>query len=160
MRTILRRACKRRTIVTAHEAFGHVVARYHLDQQGIAGISPDQEPSAKRLAELADLVRRTGTTAIFTEELVSPRVADALAREAGGVRTETLNPLEGLSAAEQEAGDDWASIMRDNLTKLRTALGCSWRSVGSTEVPRRTRSGACSVSVVEALTGLFGQRGL
>ena len=66
-----------------------------------------------------------GITTIFTEELVSPRVADALAREAGGVKTETLNPLEGLTDREIARGDDWASVMRANLAKLRVALGCT-----------------------------------
>jgi zinc transport system substrate-binding protein len=119
------RDCKRRVIVTAHEAFGHLASRYDLVQQGIAGIAPDQEPDASRLADLADLVQRKGVTTIFTEELVSPRVADALAREAGGVKTETLNPLEGLTEREQRRGDDWASVMRANLTKLTAALGCT-----------------------------------
>jgi zinc transport system substrate-binding protein len=75
------------------------------------------------MATLASLVRRTGTTTIFTEELVSPRVADALAREAG-VRTAVLNPLEGLSAHERRAGDDYVSVMRRNLATLASALGC------------------------------------
>jgi zinc transport system substrate-binding protein len=72
---------------------------------------------------LASLVRRTGPTTIFTVELVSPRVADALAREAG-VRTAVLNPLEGLSAPERRAGDDYVSVMRRNLATLASALGC------------------------------------
>ncbi len=94
-------------------------------QEGIAGIAPDEEPNAQRLAELADLVRKNKITTIFTEELVSPKVADALAREAGGVKTETLNPLESLSDRESAQGDDWASVMRANLAKIRVALGCT-----------------------------------
>jgi zinc transport system substrate-binding protein len=116
--------CKRRTIVTAHEAFGYLAQRYDLTQEGIAGIAPDEEPNAQRIAELSDLVHTRGVTTIFTEELVSKRVADALAREAGGVKTETLNPLEGLTDAEVARGDDWASVMRQNLRKLQAALGC------------------------------------
>ena len=118
------RACDRRTIVTAHDSFGHLARRFGLEQVGIAGISPDEEPNASRLADLADRVLRDGITTIFTEELVSPRVADALAREAGGVRTATLNPLEGLTEAQARRGEDWASVMRVNLATLRAALGC------------------------------------
>src|ERR1700750_2616962 len=87
--------CDRTVIVTAHEAFGHLARRYGLRQEGVAGLSPDAEPDAKRIAQLTDLVKRLGVTTIFTEELVSPRIADTLAREAG-VKTETMNPLEGL----------------------------------------------------------------
>jgi zinc transport system substrate-binding protein len=116
--------CERNVIVTAHEAFGHLAARYGLEQQAIAGISPEQEPTPARLAELADLAEDEGVTTIFTETLVSPDVAETLAREAGGLRTAVLDPLEGLSDEEVAAGADYLSVQRDNLAKLRDALGC------------------------------------
>jgi zinc transport system substrate-binding protein len=55
---------------------------------------------------------------------VSSRIADTLAREAD-VRTETLNPLEGLTDRELAQGADYVSVMDDNLTKLRAGLGCA-----------------------------------
>lgn len=116
--------CERTVLVTSHAAFGHLATRYGLRQESIAGLSPEAEPNADRLASLAKLVVRTGTTTVFTEELVSPRVADALAREAG-VRTAVLNPLEGLTAPERRAGDDYVSVMRRNLSTLASALGCA-----------------------------------
>ena len=61
----------------------------------------------------------------FTESLVSPKVAQTLAREAGGLRTEVLNPLEGLTDRQVSRGESYASVMRANLAKLRTALGCT-----------------------------------
>jgi zinc transport system substrate-binding protein len=116
--------CRRRLIVTSHEAFGHLARRYDVRQEGVAGISPDAEPDPKRLADLADLVEREHVTVVFTEALVSPRIADTLAREAG-VRTETLDPLEGLTKRAQKRGENYVSVMDDNLNKLRAALGCS-----------------------------------
>lgn len=116
--------CDRRLVVTAHDAFGYLAAAYDLQQEGVAGLSPDTEPDPKRLAALADLVERKGVTTIFTEELVSPKIARTLAREAGGLRTDTLNPLEGLTAKEIARGDDYVSVMDRNLARLRRALGC------------------------------------
>jgi zinc transport system substrate-binding protein len=116
--------CDRRLVVTAHESFGYLAHRYELRQEGVAGLSPDAEPDPKRLAELADLAQRERVTVIFTEELVSPRIADTLAREVG-VRTDVLNPLEGLSEAERKRGADYFTVMDANLAKLRDALGCS-----------------------------------
>lgn len=118
------RDCDRRVIVTAHAAFGYLAARYELTLEPIAGVSPEAEPDPKRLAELADLVKREGVTTIFTEELVSPRVAETLAREAG-VKTAVLNPLEGLSSDDLARGENYVSVMKENLATLRTALGCS-----------------------------------
>ena len=110
--------CRLRVFVTAHDAFGRLADRYGLDQEPITGISPEAEPDARRLAQLADLVRQRGVTTIFTEELVSPRVAEALAREAG-VRTAVLDPLEG------RARGGYAAAMRRNLERLRAALDCT-----------------------------------
>jgi zinc transport system substrate-binding protein len=116
--------CERRTLVTAHDAFGRLAGRYDLEVIPIAGVDPEQEPNPKKIAELADVVKRFGVRTIFTEELVAPDVAETLAREAGGLRTETLNPLEGLSDQERDAGADYFTVMRDTLAKLRVALGC------------------------------------
>jgi zinc transport system substrate-binding protein len=118
------RECATRTLLTSHDAFGWLAARYDLEQHGVAGFEPDAEPDPSRLADLADLAEREGVTTIFTETLVSPRVARTLAREAGGLRTAVLDPLEGLDDERIEAGDDYVSVMRDNLEKLRTALDC------------------------------------
>ena len=117
--------CERDLIVTAHEAFAWLARRYGLRQQGIAGVDPDTEPSPDRLAQLADLAEREGVTTIFTEDLVSPKVARTLAREAGGVRVRVLSPLESLTGAQRERGDDYLDVMRANLGELATALDCA-----------------------------------
>lgn len=118
--------CERDHLVTAHAAFGYLANRFGLVQEAIAGVSPDQQPDPERLAELVDLVRREGVTTVFTEELVSPEVAETLAREAG-VDTGVLNPLESLTPQEAEAGDDYLSVMRKNLRALQEGLGCPIR---------------------------------
>ena len=116
--------CQRTLIVTSHAAFGYLSARYGLTQEPISGLSPDAEPTPQRLAELTDLVEGEGVTAIFTEELVSPKVAETLANEAG-VTTAVLNPLESLTPDEAAAGADYVAVMRTNLATLRSALGCT-----------------------------------
>lgn len=116
--------CDRRVLVTSHAAFGYLARRYSLTQEAIAGLEPDAEPNPRRMAELADKVRGGGTTTIFYETLVSPRVAESLAREAG-VQTAVLDPLEGLSDDDLRAGKTYVSVMKDNLGALRLALGCN-----------------------------------
>jgi zinc transport system substrate-binding protein len=116
--------CERRTIVVNHAAFGYLAAAYDLEQVAISGLAPDAEPDPARLAELRAFVLQQGVTTIFTEELVSPEVAQTLADEAG-VRTSVLNTLEGLTREELDGGEDYGSVMRDNLETLRNALGCS-----------------------------------
>jgi len=116
--------CDRRVIVTAHDAFGRLGARYDLRVESIAGISPEEEPDPRRIARLARLVRDEGITTVFTEELVSPQVAEVLARDAG-VRTDVLSPIESLTPEQRRAGEDYVSLMRRNLERIRTASGCA-----------------------------------
>jgi zinc transport system substrate-binding protein len=111
--------CERRQIVTSHNAFGYLAAAYDLEQVAITGLTPEDEPSPARLAEVARYAEAEGVTTIFFEELVSPAVAESLAAEVGAEAVE-LSPLEGAP----ETGD-YFTQMRANLETLRTALGCS-----------------------------------
>jgi zinc transport system substrate-binding protein len=115
--------CPRREIVTSHEAFAFLAQRYDLRQVAITGLSPEAEPTPRRLRRVIDVVRATGATTVFFETLVSPRIAETVARETGA-RTAVLNPIEGLTPAEAKRGEDYFSLMRTNLHALRTALGC------------------------------------
>ena len=118
------KTCARRTIVTAHEAFGRLAARYGLTQEGIAGLSPDAEPDPQRIADLADLLKKEGVTTVFFEELAPQNFADTLAREAG-VQTAVLSPLEAPTSRELANGGSYLTIMRSNLKTLRVALDCT-----------------------------------
>jgi zinc transport system substrate-binding protein len=116
--------CRRRTLVTTHAAFGHLAARYGLTQLSLAGRSPEAEPAPRELENLIEKVRASGATTVFSEPLVSDRLAETVAREAGaGVAV--LDPIEGLSAERLAAGEDYLSVMRQNLATLREALGCT-----------------------------------
>lgn len=110
--------CERTTFVTSHAAFGYLADRYHLTQVSVSGIDPDSEPSPAELAAVKQVVEETGTTTIFTEELVSAETAQALAAETGAT-TAVLSPME----SRPEAGD-YAAGMNANLEALRTALAC------------------------------------
>jgi zinc transport system substrate-binding protein len=115
--------CDRRTIVTTHAAFGQLARRYGLTELSLAGRSPESEPSPRELEDLIEQVRKSGATTVFAEPLVSDRVAETVAREAG-LDVGTLDPIEGLSQNRLDAGEDYLSVMRANLAALREALGC------------------------------------
>jgi zinc transport system substrate-binding protein len=114
--------CRVDTVVVSHDAFGYLGERYGLDIASIAGLSPDAEPSPKRLAELADLARRHGVTTIFSERLASPKLSETLAGDLG-LSTAVLDPIEGLTS--NEGDQDYLSLMRANLSALRKANSCS-----------------------------------
>jgi zinc transport system substrate-binding protein len=62
-------------------------------------------------------------TTVFTEPLVTPRVAQTLAR-ATGARVAVLDPLEGTSAGEATQETSYVNLMEQNLKELRAALEC------------------------------------
>lgn len=117
-------SCKKRDFVTSHAAFAYIARQYNLNQVSISGISPEEEPSAQKLAEVSDFVKKNDIEYIFFETLVNPRLSNTIASETGA-RTLVLDPLEGLSDDDISAGKNYLTVMRNNLINLRTALQCS-----------------------------------
>jgi zinc transport system substrate-binding protein len=115
--------CRRHDVVTSHEAFGYLADRYGLREVAISGISPEAEPAPGDLQQVIEVIRETGATTVFTEPLVSAKLAETVAAETGGT-TAVLDPLEGLTPEEESAGDDYFSVMRRNLAMLEKGLGC------------------------------------
>lgn len=114
--------CQSRTLVTGHEAFGYLAKRYGLTQVGIAGLNPDQEPTAKQLAAVADTVRTAKVGTIYSETLVDAKFAQTVASSTGA-KLAVLDPVEGISTTS--AGSDYLGVMRSNLETLRLGQGCA-----------------------------------
>jgi zinc transport system substrate-binding protein len=112
---------KRKEFVTQHAAFGYMAKHYGLTQVPIAGLSPEQEPSGARMSEVIQFVKSRQIHTIFFETLAAPKVAATIARETGA-QTAVLNPIEGLTKADQKANLDYIEIMKQNLAALKAAL--------------------------------------
>ncbi|UHA76202.1 zinc ABC transporter substrate-binding protein [Paenibacillus sp. 481] len=112
---------KHRDIVVSHHAFGYLTHDYGLNQHAIMGITPDAEPRAQDILRLSKLVQEKGLKYVFFEELVSDQLAKTLASEAN-VDILVLNPLEGLTEQQQQAGDNYLKLMERNLQNLVQAL--------------------------------------
>ncbi|MDR1568387.1 MAG: ZinT/AdcA family metal-binding protein [Streptococcaceae bacterium] len=110
-------SAKQKNFVTQHAAFHYLALEYGLNQVAISGLSPDQEPSSARLAELKGYIQENNIKYIYFEENASDKIAKTLADEAN-VELDVLNPLEGLTKAEQKAGENYISVMQSNLKAL------------------------------------------
>ena len=111
----------KRTIVVSHQSFGYVARDYDLEQISIMGLSPNAEPRAQDILEIAKTVKANDVKYIFFEELVSDNLAKMLASEAK-VDTMVLYSLEGLTTRQEKAGEDFISLMELNLQNLVQAL--------------------------------------
>lgn len=112
---------KRKEFVTQHAAFGYLAKQYGLTQVPIAGLSPEQEPSPDKMADIVKFAKEHQVKTIFFETLVEPKVAKAVADEIGA-KTDVLNPLEGLTDEDRKNNLDYIGIMKNNLTALKKAL--------------------------------------
>lgn len=110
-----------RKIIVSHSAFGYLAKRYNIEEIAVAGISPNAEPSPKRLAELTKLAKEHDIKYIFFEALANVKTAEVLANEAG-LQVLTLYNIEGLTEEQKNNGDGYISIMYQNLETLKKAL--------------------------------------
>src|SRR5258708_6867496 len=117
------KSCAKKDIITSHAAFGYLAAEYGLNQVSISGLSPDAEPSSKQLIDIANFAKKNNIKYIFFESLVSPKLSETIAREVGA-QTLVLNPIEGLTNDEIDAGKNYFTEMKNNLKNLQTALEC------------------------------------
>lgn len=109
---------KTKSFVTQHAAFGYLALDYGLNEVPINGVSAGTEPSAKRIGELSKYVKKYDIKYIYFEENASNKVAKTLADEAG-VKAVVLSPLESLTQKEIKNGEDYFSVMRENLKALQ-----------------------------------------
>lgn len=110
-----------KNLVVSHEAFGYLAKRYGFTQVGIMGVAPDAEPTPERMSEIVAFVKQNHVKAIFSEELVNPKLAEAIAKEAG-VQVYVLSPVESLSEDQMKNGENYLTIMRKNLETLKKTL--------------------------------------
>lgn len=75
----------RRDLITSHDAFGYFARAYDINVVGsvLPSLTTDTEPSARRVRELVEDIRRERVSTIFTEEAVEPRLERQIADEAG-----------------------------------------------------------------------------
>jgi zinc transport system substrate-binding protein len=111
--------CRYQAIIVPHEAFGYLADRYGFRQFGLAGVTPEGEPTADRLSEARRLIEDGEAGAVFFEAAgESQQAVDTLAADAGV-------PALPLSTLESEPpSGDYISVMEDNLESLRQGLAC------------------------------------
>lgn len=126
------KSAKQKSFVTQHAAFNYLAIDYGLNQVSVLGLSPEVEPSAKRLTELAEYIKENSIQYIYFEQTASSALAKTLADETG-VKTAVLNPLESLTEKEIADGKNLISVLNDNLTALRLTTDVAGKEIKAEE---------------------------
>lgn len=109
-----------------HYAFGYLAHRYGLKYRAMTGVSSESEPSAAGMAAMVERIKRDRAHYIFAEELLSPRLTDTLANEAG-VGVLKLNGAHNVSKDDFQRGVTFIDLMNENLKNLQKGLSCRTR---------------------------------
>ena len=116
-------ACTKKDILISHATLAYFCQSYGCHQIPIEGVSEEGEPSPKELATIVDQARERNVTAVFFESIISPKSAQTLASEIGG-QTLVFNTVHGRTADEQARGEDYISLMGENLRNIKIGLDC------------------------------------
>lgn len=117
--------CKNRYLFHAgHFAFGYLAKRYNLKYfSAYPGLSSNEEPSPVKIAKMIGDIKKYNVKYVFYEELISPRIANVLSKEAG-VAPLKINPAHNVSKDDLERGITFFDIMEYNLKQLKIGLEC------------------------------------
>jgi len=106
-----------------HFTFGYLARRYGLEYRSLSGLSSESEPSAATMAAMVRQIRTSGVRYLFAEELLSPRLTETLAAEAG-VAVLKLHGAHNLGRDDLQRGVSFTGLMEENLAHLQKGLAC------------------------------------
>jgi zinc transport system substrate-binding protein len=117
------KSCKYKSIIVSHDAYSYFGKRYGIEITSISGLSSEEEPSASKIAEIIDLVKKNGINYIFLESLGNPKITEVITSSTGA-KTLELNPIEFLTSEQSDQNIDYVSIYKANLGNLKKGLVC------------------------------------
>jgi ABC-type Zn uptake system ZnuABC Zn-binding protein ZnuA len=113
---------KRRVLVTTHDTFGYFAAEYGFQVFSVLGSvsSESSDPSAGEIVKVVDRIRSFQVPAVFTENILNPKLTEQIAVEAGvtvvpSLYTDALGPT-------GSPGETYLGMMRFNLHAIVGAL--------------------------------------
>lgn len=118
--------CKIKTIIYGgHYAFGYFSKRYGLNHESpYENFSPNSEPTPKNIKEMVELTKKLKVKYIFFEEMLSPKVAEIIAKESN-TKMLLLNGAHNISKKDLDNGITYFKIMQENLENLKKGLDFS-----------------------------------
>ncbi len=117
--------CAKRDFIPFHLAFAYFAKQYGLNVHPIhQGITPNGEILPQKLVEVVSLAQKLGLKVIYSEDLIDPRSAQAIAEQIPGAKVMVLSPIEGTNATEQKAGIGYLDKMYQDMAALKTGLQC------------------------------------
>jgi len=109
-------------IIVAHEAYGYLAARYGFRQQGVIGISADQQPSIQAIRDLVDMMTRYNIRVIYLDPAYSASYVMALKSEVEARTGWDVQVMKLYLALGPADGKDYLGQLEANLEALKVGL--------------------------------------
>ncbi|MCK9574383.1 MAG: zinc ABC transporter substrate-binding protein [Clostridia bacterium] len=109
------------TFVVSHKAFGYIANEYNLTQLALSGLDSEGEADPATIANVIDYINANNIKIVFYHEFINSAIAAAVVNETEATLS-VLNTLEGLTEEQISAGEDYLSIMAQNLIEFKIAL--------------------------------------
>ncbi|MFJ7850224.1 metal ABC transporter solute-binding protein, Zn/Mn family [Peribacillus sp. NPDC097224] len=108
-------------VIVSHSAYGYWEDRYGLEQIGVTGLTSSNEPSQKQLASIVSMAKDEDLHYVIFEQNISSKLTEIIQKE---MRAEALefHNLSVLTDKDIKAGEDYFSLMENNIKTLQTAL--------------------------------------
>lgn len=109
-----------RTLITSHDAFGHLGQEYGFRFMAPQGLSTESEASAADVARLVQQIRKQEASALFVENISNPNLVQQIARETG-TRVGGRLYSDALSTQDGPA-PTYLDMMRHNVNTIADAI--------------------------------------
>jgi zinc transport system substrate-binding protein len=110
------------TIFVSHEAFGYLATKYGFKQQGVIGLSADEQPSANTIANLITAMKENEIYVVYVDPVYSSEYAQTIQSEVQDQTGKTVTILELYLMLGQTDDMDFLDQMQINLDNLKVGL--------------------------------------
>lgn len=111
----------KKEILVSHAAYGYWEKRYGIKQISVLGLSPTEEPSQKELEKIVKTAKEHDIKYVIFENNVSSKISEIIKNEIGA-KSLTMKNLESVTKEDRQNGEDYLSIMDENVSVLKKAL--------------------------------------
>lgn len=110
-----------RVFVVQHQAFGHLAARYDLEQIAIGGLTTEVEPAPRQLAQITDFVNEQEVPVIYYQSGQNSAIAETIAKETN-TEIAVLHDLENAPSGIDGESNLYLEAMKQNLEQLKLSI--------------------------------------
>ncbi len=109
-----------KVFVTFHEAFAYFANQYNVTQLAISGPF-EEEPTPSDIQNVITAVNQNHLKYVGYESLENPAISQSIGSQTNATLI-NMNPIEGLTDAQKAAGDNYISLMKQDIANIHLAL--------------------------------------